>query len=73
MGTLSVIATVIAIIGALNWLSIGIFNFNFVSALLGTGMFANLVYILVGLAGLWLIYYLVTKLVRSVQEGSQRT
>lgn len=54
--TLSVAAKVfmaIAIIGALNWGLIGLFNFNLVAAIFGEGSAASrLVYALVGLAGL---------------------
>lgn len=52
----SVIALILVIIGAINWLLIGIFAFDLVSFLLG-GMtiVSRVVYGLVGLAGLWLI------------------
>lgn len=46
----------IAIIGAVNWGLIGIFRFNLVSFLLGDmSWFSRIVYILVGLSGLYLI------------------
>ena len=49
-------ALTIAIIGALNWGSIGIFGFDLVAALLGAGSMASrIVYTIVGLAGLWCI------------------
>lgn len=44
---------VLTIIGALNWGLIGLFDFNLVSTLFGTGtMFEKLIYILVGIAGI---------------------
>jgi uncharacterized membrane protein YuzA (DUF378 family) len=44
------------IIGAINWLTIGLFNLNLVANLLGTdSFFTNTVYALVGLAGLYSI------------------
>ncbi|MCR5506639.1 MAG: DUF378 domain-containing protein [bacterium] len=46
----------LVIIGALNWGLIGAFNFNLVEVLFGTGMIARIVYLLVGIAGLCLIY-----------------
>ena len=49
-------ALTIAIIGALNWGSIGIVGFDLVAALLGAGSMASrIVYTIVGLAGLWCI------------------
>ena len=51
------IALIITIIGALNWGSIGLFQFDLV-AWIGGGqgsVFARIIYSLVGLAGLWCI------------------
>lgn len=49
-------ALTIAIIGALNWGSIGIFGFDLVAALFGAGSVASrIVYTIVGLAGVWCI------------------
>ena len=45
-------ALTIAIIGALNWGSIGIFGFDLVAA---GSMASRIVYTIVGLAGLWCI------------------
>ncbi len=58
MKIINVIAYVLTIVGALNWLLVGIFNFNLVSTIFGTAtFFSNLIYILVGIAGLWLIFF----------------
>ncbi len=58
------IATIISyslvIIGALVWLLVGLFNFNLVSAIFGAGSSAivsRIIYSLVGISGLWLIFY----------------
>ncbi len=53
------IATILAIIGCLNWLSVGLFGFNFVTWILGAGVLSSIVFTLVGIAGIWLIFYLV--------------
>lgn len=46
----------IAVIGAINWGLIGIFRFDLVAFLLGDmSWFSRIIYILVGLAGLYLI------------------
>ena len=45
----------LTIIGALNWGLVGAFHFNLVSFIFGTGVFANIIYILVGISALCLI------------------
>ena len=51
------IALILAIIGGLNWGSIGIFRFDIVAALFGgqDSMVSRIIYTLVGLAALWCI------------------
>lgn len=51
------IALILAIIGGLNWGSIGIFGFDFVAFAFGgqTSAFSRVIYTLVGLAALWCI------------------
>lgn len=50
-------ALIIVIIGALNWLCIGIFGFDVVAALFGGqgALISRIVYTLVGIAGIWSI------------------
>lgn len=51
-------ALTIAIIGAINWGLIGLFNFNLVSFLFGEmSLLSRIVYILVGLCGLYLVTF----------------
>lgn len=53
METIQKILLVITIIGAVNWGLIGVFDFNLVEMLFGTGsMLSRLVYTLVGISGL---------------------
>ncbi len=51
------IALVLAIIGGLNWGSIGLFGFDLVAALFGGSgsLVSRIIYTLVGLAALWCI------------------
>ncbi|MCR6515175.1 MULTISPECIES: DUF378 domain-containing protein [Clostridium] len=52
------IALLLVIIGAVNWGLIGLFNFNLVSLLFGVGtILSNIVYILVGISGLYSISF----------------
>lgn len=55
MYTLDKIALVLVTIGAINWGSIGLFNFDIVSAIFSDGAYfiARIIFTLVGLAGLW--------------------
>lgn len=53
MDILQKICLAFTIIGALNWGLVGLFDFNLVSSLFGSdSLFTNLVYALVGLAGI---------------------
>ncbi len=51
------LALILAIIGALNWGSIGLFGFDVVAFICGGQMaiVSRIIYTLVGLAGLWCI------------------
>jgi uncharacterized membrane protein YuzA (DUF378 family) len=50
------IAVIVIVIGALNWLFVGLAKFNLVKALLGEGAAARSVYVLVGLAALYVMF-----------------
>lgn len=57
MRLINLIAAILLAIGGLNWLTIGIFGFNFVGILDGaTPIISRIIYILVGVATLYLIY-----------------
>ena len=48
------------IVGALNWALVGLFEFDLVAAITGnefgeTNILSSVVYVLVGLAGVWLV------------------
>ena len=53
------VALVLVIVGSINW-GLAALGFNVVELVLGSGLLANIVYYLVGLSGLYMIYY-VTK------------
>ena len=51
---MNIVALILMIVGALNWLLVGIFNFNLVSWIFGAGSVISVIlYILVGLGGIW--------------------
>ncbi len=59
MAIVTLIALIITIIGATNWFLVGVFTFNLVTWIFGVGIFARIIYALVGIAGFWLIYMLI--------------
>lgn len=50
------IAMVLVIVGSLNWLFIGLFEFNLVTSLVGESSVANAIYIIVGIAALSIMF-----------------
>lgn len=65
---LDYVSLVIITIGALNWGLVGLFGFNLVDTLFGAGsIVAKIVYIIVGLAGLYTLY-LTFKISSGAQE-----
>lgn len=53
MKTIKLIALILVIVGGLNWLLVGLFNFNLVTAIFGDSIVTNIVYVLVGLSALF--------------------
>ena len=52
------VATILVIIGALNW-GLAAFNLNLVNSLFGFGStISKIIYGIIGLSGLWLVYTL---------------
>lgn len=58
MKFLNCIALTLVIVGALNWLLVGLFEFNLVDAIFGvSSILSRIIYGLVGLAGIWSIAF----------------
>ncbi len=57
MRTLNKASLILVIIGAINWLLIGLFKFDLVGAIFGgqAAVVSRIIFIIVGLAGLWCI------------------
>ncbi|MDQ2632236.1 MAG: DUF378 domain-containing protein [Pseudomonadota bacterium] len=54
MKALNIITLLLAIVGGLNWGLVGLFDFDLVAAILGTGsVLSRLVYVLVGISAAW--------------------
>ena len=57
MSTLRWIAFVLVIIGGLNWLLVGLFNWNLVAVIFGSiPTIERIIYILVGIGALYMIF-----------------
>ena len=55
----TIISFILVIIGALNWLLVGVFAFDLVAFIFGSmSVFSRIVYGLVGVASLWVIFFL---------------
>jgi uncharacterized membrane protein YuzA (DUF378 family) len=56
MRALNVITLILLIVGGLNWLLVGAFNFDLVASLFGEmSPLSRIVYVLVGLSAIWQI------------------
>lgn len=53
---ITMVATVLVLVGGLNWLSVGIVQRDLVATLLGKGVLSRSVYVLVGVAALFLFF-----------------
>lgn len=51
------VSLILVIIGAINWLLIGLFKFDFVGVMFGgqAAVVSRIIFVIVGLAGLWCI------------------
>lgn len=71
--TIGWIATTLVIIGALNWLLVGLFGLDVVAAIFGRmTLLSRIVYVLVGLGGLYEIYF-ARLLARESSHGARST
>lgn len=58
MKVLNSIILTLVIIGALNWLLVGLFSFNLVDSIFGSlSVLTRIIYIIVGICGLWSIAF----------------
>lgn len=58
MKFLNYLVLTLVVIGSINWLLVGLFEFNLVEAIFGGfSIVSRIIYILVGLAGIWAISF----------------
>jgi uncharacterized membrane protein YuzA (DUF378 family) len=54
MKALNLVTLILVIVGGVNWGLVGLFNFDLVAAILGSGsLLSRIVYILVGVSAVW--------------------
>lgn len=58
LSTLDWVAMILLVVGGLNWLLVGLFSFNLVTLIFGAGLFAKIVYALVGLSAIYILFNL---------------
>ncbi|AKB13231.1 MAG TPA: DUF378 domain-containing protein [Methanosarcina thermophila] len=67
------IALILVIVGGLNWGLVGLLDFNLVDAIFGAGStLSRIIYILVGLAALYMIYFTVRTDTYQTHEAAVR-
>ena len=73
MNMLDRTSLVLTIIGAINWLLVGLFQFDLVAYICGGqgAVISRIIYTIVGIAGLWCISLLFRE--RDSHEGSEAT
>lgn len=74
MGSIKTVALILVIVGALNWLLVGLFSFDLVAAITGNSFgeknfLSSVVYSLVGVAGIALIPSLFSPAVPATVTG----
>ena len=68
MKTIFIISAILLIIGGLNWLLVGLFSFNIVSAIFGTmSVWSRIIYVLVGISAIVILFRL-----REFTQGGSR-
>jgi hypothetical protein len=71
MKTVNYIAQLLMVIGAINWGLVGLFGFDLVAAIFGAGSgLSDVVYTLVGVAGLFGISFLIPQKSEGGSQGS---
>ncbi len=63
----NLVALILVVIGALNWLFVGLFGYDLVASLFANGFgtldtLSRIIYTLVGLSGVWLLFTLLPAL-----------
>lgn len=56
MKALKNVTFILLVIGGLNWLLVGLFDFNLVTAIVGDNTVADIIYIIVGLSALYQVF-----------------
>ena len=76
---ITVLALILMIVGALNRMSVGIFDFNFINWIFTPQAYigARVLYAIVGLAGIWTVVYLIynkfsPRRINAIEKGASK-
>jgi len=64
MKVINWIAAILLIVGGLNWLLIGLFGFDLVTAIFLDGLWATIIYDLIGLSALYGLFVFLPKMTK---------
>lgn len=71
MSAIAKTALALVVVGALNWLLVGLFSWNLVSAIFGDGsILSRVVYVVVGLCGIYCVSLLFAPAISARSESS---
>jgi uncharacterized membrane protein YuzA (DUF378 family) len=59
----------LVVVGALNWLLVGLFDWNLVAEVFGTGTVSDVIYVIVGIAGVMML----PRLFEELRMSTRRT
>lgn len=70
---ISLLSFIIVLVGAFNWLSIGVLQFDFVAGIFGSqaNIFSRVVYAIIGFSAFWLIYATIKQRGRIIVNGKK--
>ena len=64
----NIIALSVLILGGFNWMLVGVFSWNLLAWIFGTGVFVRILYALVGLAAIWMLIQLIVRRMRLFKQ-----
>lgn len=68
----NIIALSLIIAGAINWMLVGIFSWNLVTWIFGVGVFTRIIYVIIGLAGIWMLVQLIVRRTKLFRDDKIR-
>ena len=57
----TLICLILTILGSINWIILGVSSFNLVTAIVGAGVGARIIYCIIGVSAFWLLGIIIWK------------